>query len=197
MLKGINNAGEKSGFCTFAQAQDAKTFIIETDSKDVFNRGVPVNARFADGKKGCKLYFGGLPASFTEERLESMVTPYGVVLSTKVLPRGAGKTCGFVVMAHEEDAQNCMNGLACDEFDISFAKSNDKLHGQKPNKKRRRHNNNDNIVDNNNVVGQQDAWAAPIQGYAQAAPSPMVYDEYGVAIQQFTPMSEMSFGSPL
>jgi RNA recognition motif-containing protein len=61
-----------------------------------------------------KLYAGNLSYNITEEELKNVFTPFGEVLSAKIITdaaTGRSKGFGFVEMANNEDADKAIAGL--------------------------------------------------------------------------------------
>ena len=66
-----------------------------------------------EGRTLSTLYIGNLAHETTEADLQAAFTPYGKVVSTKVMSdrRGRAKGFGFVEMADEESAREAMQSL--------------------------------------------------------------------------------------
>jgi RNA recognition motif-containing protein len=63
---------------------------------------------------GKRLYVGNLPYSITDQSLQEMFAPFGVVQSAQVVQdreSGRSKGFGFVEMADENGAQEAIKGL--------------------------------------------------------------------------------------
>lgn len=61
-----------------------------------------------------KLYAGNLSYNISEEELKNVFTPFGEVLSVKIITdagTGRSKGFGFVEMANDEDADKAIAGL--------------------------------------------------------------------------------------
>nr|GAT44493.1 predicted protein [Mycena chlorophos] len=61
------------------------------------------------------VYFNGLPSAFNEDRLFSIVSPFGAVICVRVHPAAPGPTpngYGFVMFASPADAQKCVASLS-------------------------------------------------------------------------------------
>ena len=67
-----------------------------------------------------KLYFGGLAYATTDDTLQASVSPFGTVVSAKVITdreTGRSRGFGFVEMSNDDEAQAVVSGLDGKEVD--------------------------------------------------------------------------------
>lgn len=103
-------------FVNFSKSEDADKAIVTLNGMRLQNKTIKVSlARpSSDSIKNANLYVCGLPKEFSQEDLEQMFNPFGVIISSKILtdPKtGVSKGVGFVRFDQRIEAENAISTL--------------------------------------------------------------------------------------
>ncbi|KAF7300451.1 RRM domain-containing protein [Mycena chlorophos] len=103
---------------TYAPAMESKSESTSRRSGEMPTSSSPHTRRSASvscEEQSPVVYFNGLPSAFNEDRLFSIVSPFGAVICVRVQPAAPGPTpngYGFVMFASLADAQKCVASLS-------------------------------------------------------------------------------------
>jgi RNA recognition motif-containing protein len=115
------------GFVDFEDPQDAQRAL-----EGLTDDGVSVQFARLQEQDPTNLYLSNLPKSFNEKNLEQLLSPFGGVISTRILrePNGYSRGVGFVRLDNQENCETAISTLngstlpgAPEPLNIKFADS--------------------------------------------------------------------------
>uniref|UniRef100_U5ER87 Putative rna-binding protein elav/hu rrm superfamily n=1 Tax=Corethrella appendiculata TaxID=1370023 RepID=U5ER87_9DIPT len=104
------------GFVNYHRPQDAEQAVNVLNGLRLQNKILKVSfARpSSDSIKGANLYVSGLPKTITQEELESIFTPFGVIITSRVLIQEGNdkpKGVGFIRYDQRKEAERAIQAL--------------------------------------------------------------------------------------
>ncbi|XP_076355205.1 ELAV-like protein 4 isoform X8 [Tachypleus tridentatus] len=104
------------GFVNYVRAEDAEKAINTLNGLRLQNKIIKVSyARpSSEAIKGANLYISGLPKSMTQQELENLFSPYGRIITSRILcdnVKGLSKGVGFVRFDQRIEAERAIKHL--------------------------------------------------------------------------------------
>ncbi|GMS83323.1 hypothetical protein PENTCL1PPCAC_5498 [Pristionchus entomophagus] len=121
------------GFVNYIKDEDASRAVASFNGLRLQNKTIKVSfARpSAEGIKGANLYVSGLPKSMTQRELVGMFSPFGQIITSRILSdniTGLSKGVGFVRFDKKDEAESAIEKLngatpagCADQITVKFA----------------------------------------------------------------------------